>query len=624
MNIDKLRIQVNSEYQEWFNYVSWKRAEKRNAYAQLMEKPKKEWQIKVHLAWKYLQLWMSVTLMDEVEVDFVPQEWFKAKEIAANTKKIAEFDQEAMDLFDLKQDSYFDAWVYWVWIRVFDWWDDIEKKPITKSVDPLTVIPDPKSYKKNDFKYFGFEVKANKNILKNNPAYFNLDKVEFTMSNEMHSNEYSRDSARWYNTPYEQIWEFDAYDHYTTFNGKKYLSTWANDRSLLIRLQEIEPRTKAEEKNPSLIDFPIIIDRYSPIKYDFFGASILDKVWQYQDQISILTNLQMITARKNSLWPDTFVNSKIVDFKTLAAKQPGWRIIPTVVSPWESIANNIFKPQSDSLDNASMTMKQEMITMAEDTTWIGQIAFWVSPNGQQTKWEIQTMQKNSNQLLSFSTTILMQSEKRFWELWYKYYAYNFTKKDKKNVVINNGKYIDSFWFSKKEFISGKNIYINIKSKWQEAISKQEKFARLQVLAWTYLPNMKPWTYSFNEFMRDLWTYAWLEYNDVLKYNQYTPDEMTAMENLELLNRNEEVPLPVAWEDYRTYLAVYALAEDNDAKYNAIEAYKEAIKIEESQTPTDWMSEQWVANPTATAQAWNMVASEMGWSDIPSTQDVTWM
>jgi hypothetical protein len=93
----------------------------------------------------------------------------------------------------------------------------------------------------------------------------------------------------------------DIYDHFTIYDGKKWLTTWANERSNLIRAIEIEPLTESEKRKPTKVKFPIQLHRRKPKYGSVFGVSIADEILQFQDAISILTNLQLIQARNLAL-----------------------------------------------------------------------------------------------------------------------------------------------------------------------------------------------------------------------------------------------------------------------------------------------------------------------------------
>ena len=56
-----------------------------------------------------------------------------------------------------------------------------------------------------------------------------------------------------------------VYYHFTSFEGKKYMTVWANNFAHLLRQVELEPLTKAEKLNPAKVRFPIQLHRRKPI-----------------------------------------------------------------------------------------------------------------------------------------------------------------------------------------------------------------------------------------------------------------------------------------------------------------------------------------------------------------------
>jgi hypothetical protein len=56
----------------------------------------------------------------------------------------------------------------------------------------------------------------------------------------------------------------DIYDHFTVYKGKKILTTWGANNSVLLRYVEIEPLTEAEKLKPNKVKFPIQLHRRKP------------------------------------------------------------------------------------------------------------------------------------------------------------------------------------------------------------------------------------------------------------------------------------------------------------------------------------------------------------------------
>jgi hypothetical protein len=145
--------------------------------------------------------------------------------------------------------------------------------------------------------------------------------MTFTRDSEIDRNKRSSDNANNLQSVLEDDGMVDIYDHFLVFDGKKWLTTWANDRTILIRSIEIEPLTIAEMKNPTKVKFPVQLHRRKPKKGSVFGVSIADEVLQYQDAISILTNLQNKQAQNLALGPDIFVDDRLgIDTVMLSQK----------------------------------------------------------------------------------------------------------------------------------------------------------------------------------------------------------------------------------------------------------------------------------------------------------------
>lgn len=89
----------------------------------------------------------------------------------------------------------------------------------------------------------------------------------------------------------------EIYDHYTVFEGKKYLTTWINDRENLIRCIELAPLSKAEKMNPMKIKYPVIFHRRRSYPYRWAGYRIREEVGNAEDIVTQLRNLEIAQAR---------------------------------------------------------------------------------------------------------------------------------------------------------------------------------------------------------------------------------------------------------------------------------------------------------------------------------------
>ena len=624
-----LRSQVDKFYTAWYAHVVLKRTKKREQHRKLLPTPEKVGKIYSRVIWKYMQLFMSLYTLDGMDVFFTPKGTaFNAQEVWNNANKVSQYDYEAMNKFEVDLDCRWNIWFYWLWAETLPGWDDVEEQPLLNSIDPLSIIPDPQDWKGQVKRFIWFEERFELWELRQQDEkhWGNLFDTHLIMagsqSTETELNKQSRDSAQGYNTMISDDAVADVFLCFITYRGRKYFTKWANSRTLLIGIVEVEPRTKAQRKDISRVKFPIVLYRSKIIPGSFFGVSIPDETEQYQDQESILLNLEMILARKNAMGADRYINTKKIDIKSMNGKKPGGRNVPVKLDENENMNNAVWMEPLETSGQMPKLMRQELKQGLQEETGISSLAFGVSPEWNQTKAEIQSLTKNVNQLLSYSTTLIEKSEKEFWTLWYEYYIYNLPASSKKYIVLTKGQGIsDSFEFKRSDFLLDYPVMVNVVSKAQESSRRKERFARRSMMAGTVLANLKQGSHAFNEYMRQYmadWEFTRDEY---MTYFDYTPSETRALQGLDLLNAFQEKPTsPADWEDYGTFLNIYSLAKDSQAKDDIIAEYMDAYIWAQKNNPQ--APEMGKVDKMGQAQAWNMVASEVSsnnWSPEISAQ-----
>ena len=628
-NPTSLRKQVENEYAKWLDHVTNQRVAKRKVNDKLLKQPSKQGQVISRSLWRYMKLWMSINVLDWILVEFTPMWENISSEIAENTNRVAKADYKTMDMFNIDWQVKWNVGLLWLWVKVFSGWDKLDKVPVAQSVDPLAVIPDPQYMNAKDMRFIWFEQRSNIYSLTEEDWYFWVDEIirrKWEVSQEVQDNQDAIFNANNYPVTIADDYMIDIYNHYIYFKWKKYLTTWVWNRKILIKIVEILPKTKAEKRDPRKIKYPVEFFRSNPILWLFFGASFWDEIGQYADAETVLDNLELILARKIAMWDDRFINTSIIDIKTLQSKIPWGRLIPVKLGQNENINNSIFTVPQENPWTQPQIVSQKLSQKQEETTAISNVAFWMSPQGNQTKSEINTLQQNMNGLLSYSVTMLMESEKRIWELWYWYYVFNLHPNSKKFISLTKWSWIrDQFNFKKSEFIIDAPVDVEVKSKAQEKIKKEKKFARFQIIMWTILPNTEPWSYAFNEIMREYMTLWDLERDQILKYIPYSIDEITALEWLVLLEGWEKPAWPKEWQDFNTFINYYSNAKDSDNKNEVIQEFIDAQKgiqtFEKTQKLLWGVPEEWgQIDSIAQGQVWNMIAQEnQGWSS--SIQDV---
>ena len=576
-----LKEKVQSEYNQGFNHIRNERERKRDILQKLLPTDVPDGQVRINLLWKNLQLERSLFVSDKLNVKAICSDGILGNMISKNSNLVFEYDDNDMELVNMREDIVDYNGLYGCAVTVVDNYDDEEQQPISDTITPLAVIPDPKNWRGSKMRFIGFERKVTKEFLQNAPWYKNIDQIdEGSMSPELRRNEEASNYANNVNDVVEQEGLIDIYDHFTTFKGKKILSTWANDRELCIREVEIEPLTNAEKLNPSKIQYPVQIHRRKNKPGCFFGVSIADEVLAYQDAITQLANLNLLNARISALWPDKIVDSNLgIDLAMLADKKPGGRYIPADAVNGQSIGNSIYTDMPLTPSQYPMQQMQALESYQKQITGAGDIAFGDSPQGTQTKAEIQTLMSNSTQLLSSVWDNYLRGIKGYYLAHYRSYALNMGKKDKKIISMFQKWDVVSLTLSKEDFIADGKVQIYIESQNQVDKQNEKNSAKLLALQWVYLPYLTS-EYARNKFLRLLGNMQGIRGFEAESFIFESVDETRARQRLELLNRGEDVSPPMPWEDFQTYLDIYKQAIDTPATMRAIFMYQQALIMQE--------------------------------------------
>lgn len=92
-----------------------------------------------------------------------------------------------------------------------------------------------------------------------------------------------------------------VYYHYRRIKGRPYLMVLANQRSKLIKFEEIPAMTDIEMADPTKIQFPVIVRHYRKLRYDPFGVSIPDLLEDKEAMQQLFLNLSRIKAEHEAL-----------------------------------------------------------------------------------------------------------------------------------------------------------------------------------------------------------------------------------------------------------------------------------------------------------------------------------
>lgn len=621
---EELKNQVMAEYQTWFNYVTNKRELFRRRLELYHNITDTENKIYVRLLFAVIETLMALYYQDDITVHFAWRQ-LEDDEIANNIDNLAKFDQEEMWLDVLNYKTQWDRFFYWVSIRALTGWDKIRKVPTREVIDPLCWIADPDWYI-NDHKYHWFERECTERDLKEEDWYFNLDLIVKGTTNEKDLNRQWYLADRLLNTPDTNNSEvYSLYFHYTNFDWEKYLTVWANNRSLIIKIFKLEAVTEAEKKEPSNIPFPVVLNYYRPVRYDVFGICVPDLLEDKQQAIQLLLNLNRIKS-EHEAWGDIFMYDpdavKNINDLKIPTLWPKYVKADLKINPNPIMAVNRGQIKQDNYNMPWIIQNDAYLAVWVDAQWL-----WISWEQNITATENQRVQKNANIKLILWNRINQWGEKMFWSLWYRAYKQYFNWSDKKNIRLNNGLWNIVYTIKKTDIISNTDVDIKIINQSEEEwIKEKEKIGFMAVVNMLLADPSIP-AISKRLAMRKMLTLNWLSKEESVEKVPESPEEMQAKLDVELLNKDEDPyldPTTAMWEDQMTYIIVYKRALNTDAKQRALfKRMQLYIKSWQSQQMNmQNQGQQWIANQTSnqiTGAALQQLRPQEQWA--ASLQDI---
>ena len=631
-DLNKLLAQIDREYQEWYDYVVNKRNQYRDRVIRWNKQAKDINKININMIANAIDTLIASSYTDWLTVNFASADGWVSADKADNLNYMAEFDNNEQDYQQLYYQKEQDRYFFWVWIRYRYGWDDVRKMPKFMVINPLSWIPDPipsqlGNFDGSGYRYHWFEFTTSILDLIADGSY---DKEQ--LDNVVWSYFSPDNQQNWvaYATAYNYVmpsccddlktnFSLDVYHHFTNFNGKKYIVTSTNARRTVIRIKELKPILEEEKKNNNMIEFPIALNYWKPRRNDPFGESVCDKLDDKQIAKTILFNLNIIKAKKEALGGDFIWNSRLIKNKDDILKPTvnGRNIFVDTVENLSNVGMEIPRSQikADSINMISALDNEAMLDTNIDTLQQG-IVSW----GRTTATESQIAQANSNIIWLLNNKVNAWGDKRFWFEWWKGYQENFSKADKKSVVLVSNFEVKSFELSKDDFFTRQipHIILGTKADLQSKNEKEQIFRDKYL--WMVLNNPSVPEVSKRIAQRMCFRCNWKTPNEINVLVPLENDETVALGFVRLLNMNE-VPRSIfsyPKEYLRTFWVYFQKAENTKAKEVVLQALNNAmIKLPLMQSVNPAFTE--MANSSS-----NIAMSQaMQWTDknIVSRQDL---
>ena len=585
---EDIRNKVEKEYTAWASIAM----EKRPILQKYLKSYNVDWKevddgetVKCKSMYTYRNLFISALYKNRPLVEFQGRKRGD-DEYAKTWNKLLKFDFEELDEEQITYQKISDEVDYGIYLAVDEGWDKVTESPKKRLYSPMCWIPDPYFDVVKGFNFHWFELVLTEweiNELYNNKELMHSKLLQW-------ADGYGIDET--WNTFTSPLKEYSVYRHFTKFNGRWYLTEWANDRTLLVRCEEIEAVRSEEKKDPTTIPCPVVHSWLLPKKWDPYGLCVGDLAKDNQDSEEKVMNLLIDKIHEEVFSWITIYNSDVVDWKELAHRKLGKRKF--VPAKWNlesrKIIENIQTQTSwngDGYNLKNMIDAKSTKEIGFDEQSIGVYAKTI------TATQSQLLQANQNVRLSTIFKVFLRGEKKYWDvLWYRSYQKNFKMKSQKNIVLNSGFWNVTYTIMWKDLDTKRDLHLSI-------ITVLDSQERSESQKSAFMASYQPLMEQANEFWkiqltREFANVMGMDSELVNQIYDFPPEYDKAMLDLELLNNGEDVwPITDMGENHKIYIQVYEKAIDSKAKTKAIMKRKQALILSgqaQQQAMMQWMQQ----------------------------------
>ena len=626
MDKSAVLVQIQREYALGLNYVRPARIRYRDRIMK-WNPQSKNWGkiININMVANYIDTLIASFFTNWVKCKFISRQWWIWEEEAENLNSVAEFDEREWATQQLKYQVEQDSLFFGVGILNKTWFDKNQLVNTWRAINPLSWIPDPLptqtwQFDWKNYRFHGFCMLTNIHDVKDKYDKNAINRwfaKQYNMEQNLNRLAYQNKAWTWpiIVDQIEDNFALDIYTHYTIIDGRKWKFVLSADLSEIFYQEELQPVTKEEKLDPTLIPRPIILNYYDPVRWNPFGTSICDKVEDKQNAKSILANLSLMKAKREATGWDFLVNSRLIKNKEELRKKTfdqRYLFIDENEIWTQPIQNAMYELPQSQIKTDVWNMMSWLENEAKYDSKVDSLQQWLMPDKSMTKAEAQQIQANANMQLSVKNTIKQRFYREYYFQRWRGYLENFPEWRKKRVLLNANFEWTGTELQKDQFITKQIPYIMVGATEDiNAISEQQK-ANLMTLypIITNDPEIKPVNKSI--FKRLYLRATGLKPNTINSIFDYTPQERIAMDYLNMVNLWEE-PKSLFKRtdlDYYTVRLYMQKAEDGDLKEKILQKLQ-GLLLE----LWDWQPQMPMNNEMANSAA-NIMMSQAQ----PSTKD----
>lgn len=507
-------------------------------------------------------------------------------DVVANLNSVYKEDYDEQDYAIVKYYVEFFKYLFGVGIVARTGWDGNEKRNIYKWVDPRIWVPDPNGdYLTGDYQFTGFEkvfhkdellsigvteheieeLAANRSELNGAKDRLDQDRSRVGLSPDYGGNQ---------DNPF-----YELYWHYTSIvckDGKvrKFRLLVDTACTEILKFDEVEPITKSERKDPSLIKFPFTFFYFRPEPGNPYGARVGDFTRDVQKAKAEMQNLRHQKS-KAELYPMYLYNQRYVKNRGDLAFGFNKNIAIDTGADGAVNLDAIVRPLTrDFRADWSFQIEQSLDRQVEGGLSVNAVMQGMTPEERDSATRDNLIQSNSDINLNLDKKAHNFGERAFVKDWLRGYIENFTDADKKIAVLATGLGQLPVTLSRKDFLVEDNLKITVLSTGEiEAQKRKEQQAINAIVPLLSAdPNMDK--AAKNHLLRLYARVNGMEEKDIAISLHDTPDEMLAKDENLMLRDNKWVNVNPTDDDLQ-HMAVHKAAGNTEATLAHVRAHIDA-------------------------------------------------
>lgn len=580
MEDSALLKKIKDEYYLGYNYVNPLRTLYRERILRWNPQNKKDSKININMIANAIDVKIASSWTNWLKVKFISRNWRVGEEEAENLTNVAEFDEKETAWQQIRYQLEQDSWFFGVGILNKIGWDDTKICNKWRAVNPLSWIPDPLptqtgQFDGQNYRFHGFMMRTTVYDMKGRYDNDNLNEYfakQYNSDETLTKQAYTSRAGAWPITcdTLTDNFSADIYTHYTVIDNRKWKVVTDNAFGHIFYKEELKAVTKEEKLDPMLIPWPVMLNYTDPVRESAFGNSICDKLEDKQNAKSILANLNLIKSKKEALWGDFLVNSRLIKNKDDLKKQSTetrYIFVDEDAIGNQPVQNAMFELPQSQIKTDTFTMMDFLDNEAKNDVKIDQLQAGVVPDKTMTKAETQTIQGNANGLVRTTESVKSWFYNEMYFQRWRGYLEHFKEGKEKFVVLNSNFEWKGVTYTKDQFVGKQIPYIMVANADDiNAINESKKqylnLMNPQIQASPTIPQV-----SKDIFQRLVHKVNGLEPNIINIVTPYSPSEQKAKEYINIINLGlmPKSLFSDVQADFFAYRLYVQKAEDNEIK-----------------------------------------------------------